>query len=204
MITLEAPTWFEPANALVRNSNIRPSVLRCQKRSARTKRCCPIILPSNRFPPSTQTRSAPDSWVRNMPPPPSFHPAALSAPRNSPQLKVENLEPPQGLSDAQVDKRRQMWRMLQNEFLDNHPDASPLAHDTMYQRAFRMMDAGATEAFDLSQEPSRTARGIRPRSLRTKLPGCSSFGRTGRSTGRSHAGWRWTRMGHAPGQLQRG
>jgi hypothetical protein len=69
------------------------------------------------------------------------------------QLRVENLEAPHEMDASRSAKRREMWQRLQEEFMRDHPSASPLAHDTVYRRAFRMMDAGATEAFALDQEP---------------------------------------------------
>ena len=89
---------------------------------------------------------------------PEFAAAAVAA--RSPEdeqfaeLTVENLDLPRGLNAAQAEQRRELWQQLQTEFLKNNPGASPLAHDTAYRRAFRMMDSDATEAFDLSREPA--------------------------------------------------
>jgi len=70
------------------------------------------------------------------------------------QLGVDDLTPPASVTRAQSDARLDLWRGLQNEFLSRHAAPSPIAHDTVYQRALRMMRSSAAEAFDLSQEPS--------------------------------------------------
>jgi hypothetical protein len=91
---------------------------------------------------------------------PKYAAAAVSAsgrPRGEDEfakLTVDNLVNPSGIADGRAKKRRALWQQLQEEFLQNHPSASPLAHDTVYRRAFRMMDAGASEAFELESEPA--------------------------------------------------
>jgi hypothetical protein len=91
---------------------------------------------------------------------PKHAPASVSAsgrPRGEDEfakLTVDNLSNPPGIAGSRAKRRRELWRQLQEEFLQNHPSASPLAHDTVYQRAFRMMDAGAAEAFELDSEPT--------------------------------------------------
>lgn len=71
------------------------------------------------------------------------------------QLQVDDLHPPEGISDAQVAGRHELWDALQKQFLKDHPSASPLAHDTVYRRAQRLMNSKAASAFDLSQEPEQ-------------------------------------------------
>ncbi len=87
---------------------------------------------------------------------PEYAAAAVSAREPEPgafaELTVENLGLPPGLDASNADARREVWQALQAEFIKLHPGASPLAHDTAYRRAFRMMDSEATAAFDLSQE----------------------------------------------------
>ena len=68
------------------------------------------------------------------------------------KLTVDNLSNPEWIDTSRAGKRRALWEQLQQEFVNNHPSASPLAHDTVYRRAFRMMDAGASEAFELDSE----------------------------------------------------
>jgi hypothetical protein len=76
------------------------------------------------------------------------------APEGFARLRVDNLSLPEGVDADRDAQRRQMWDELQRSFLREHPDAAPLAHDTVYRRAFRMIDSrAATEAFELSDEP---------------------------------------------------
>jgi arylsulfatase A-like enzyme len=52
----------------------------------------------------------------------------------------------------QLARRRRLWEAMQHGFLDGHPVANAVAHDTVYRRAMGMMDNKAGEAFDLSLE----------------------------------------------------
>jgi hypothetical protein len=70
------------------------------------------------------------------------------------QLGVDDLRLPGNVSQAQAEGRLGLWRTLQGSFLARHRAASPLAHDTVYQRAIRMMGSDTTKAFDLSGEPN--------------------------------------------------
>ena len=69
------------------------------------------------------------------------------------QLNFENLAPTSNISVARQRSRRQLWQQLQDDFSQRHATSSAQAHEVLYQRAFRMMDSNAAEAFDLSQEP---------------------------------------------------
>jgi hypothetical protein len=69
------------------------------------------------------------------------------------QLRVDDLRMPGGVELAQADARLGLWQTLQGNFLARHRTASPLAHDTVYQRAVRMMRSDAARAFDLDDEP---------------------------------------------------
>lgn len=67
-------------------------------------------------------------------------------------LGVDDLQPLGRVDQAQADGRLELWRTLQTGFLADHHTASPLAHDTVYQRAVRMMRSEAAQAFDLTKE----------------------------------------------------
>ena len=54
----------------------------------------------------------------------------------------------------QEDARLELWDTLQKGFLKSHPSSSPIAQNTVYQRAIRMMRSEAAKAFDLSEEPT--------------------------------------------------
>jgi hypothetical protein len=71
------------------------------------------------------------------------------------QLGVDDLRTPGNVTPAQADARLDLWRTLQGSFLARHRSASPLAHDTVYQRAIRMMRSETAKAFDLSEEPAK-------------------------------------------------
>ena len=67
-------------------------------------------------------------------------------------LGVNYLSPADDVDAQQLARRRDLWETMQRGFLDGHPTANALAHDTVYRRAMGMMDNKAGEAFDLSQE----------------------------------------------------
>lgn len=69
------------------------------------------------------------------------------------ELGVDDLLPPGRISQAQAAGRLELFRTLQSNFVSRHRTASALAHQTVYQRAERMMASDAAKAFDLSQEP---------------------------------------------------
>ena len=69
------------------------------------------------------------------------------------KLPVDDLEPPPSVSREQFVSRVDLWRSLEDRFLASHRSAAPLAHDTVYRRAFKLMNSNASQAFDLSQEP---------------------------------------------------
>ncbi len=70
-------------------------------------------------------------------------------------MGVDDLHPPAGLAPSRSEGRLALWRSLQTDFVASHRSASPLAHETVYQRAVRMMHSEAAKAFDLSAEPDQ-------------------------------------------------
>jgi Protein of unknown function (DUF1501) len=72
-----------------------------------------------------------------------------------PELTVDAIKPPNGVSDAQAEHRLEMWKVLEDGFLNNHASASPGAHRTVYDNALRMIHSDASAAFDLSKEPAK-------------------------------------------------
>ena len=86
----------------------------------------------------------------------SFQPdAAGAAAAGYAELKVDDLTPPVGVAKEQFEGRLELWRTLQSRFLATHRTASPVAHDTVYQRAVKLMNSGAAKAFDLTEEPDK-------------------------------------------------
>lgn len=70
------------------------------------------------------------------------------------ELPVDDLRPPARIKPARFASRVDLWRGLQDRFLAEHPTSSPLAHDTIYRRALKLMDSQIADAFDLSGEPT--------------------------------------------------
>jgi hypothetical protein len=81
-------------------------------------------------------------------------PANPGQPEEYAPLRVDDLAPPPRIKPAQFAGRVELWRGLQDRFLASHRSASPIAHDTIYRRALKLMDSGISQAFDLSQEPA--------------------------------------------------
>jgi hypothetical protein len=73
------------------------------------------------------------------------------------QLRLDNLKLPQQIDTARSDRRLELWRSLQNGFLESRPGGSAQAHQLVYDRAVRLMRSQAATAFDLEQE-STTVR----------------------------------------------
>jgi hypothetical protein len=72
-----------------------------------------------------------------------------------PELTVDAIKPPSGVSDDQAGHRLELWKVLEDGFLNNHASASPNAHRTVYDNALRMIHSEAAAAFDLSKEPAK-------------------------------------------------
>ena len=71
------------------------------------------------------------------------------------RLGVDDLAPPGGVSKTQAASRLDIWQSLQDDFVSRHRTASAIAHQTVYQRAVRMMKSEAAKAFDLDDEPEK-------------------------------------------------
>ena len=72
-----------------------------------------------------------------------------------PELTVDAIKPPAGVSNDQAGHRLELWKVLEDGFLNNHASASPHAHRTVYDNALRMIHSEAAAAFDLSKEPAK-------------------------------------------------
>jgi hypothetical protein len=66
------------------------------------------------------------------------------------ELKVDDLTPV--VDRNQFTGRVGLWREFESQFVSNHRGPSPTAHQTVYERALKLMDSSAAKAFDLSQE----------------------------------------------------
>ena len=67
-------------------------------------------------------------------------------------LGVDNLAPPHNLSSAKLQNRSVLLRSLNNDFAARQPDLVSSSHRIAYERAERLMDPNAANAFDLTQE----------------------------------------------------
>lgn len=70
-------------------------------------------------------------------------------------LGVDDLQNPT-IDPAQAQARVEIWNLLQGGFLQTHASGSAVTHNTVHERAMRMMRGKAAAAFDLSQEPETT------------------------------------------------
>ncbi|MFG0332097.1 MAG: DUF1501 domain-containing protein [Maioricimonas sp. JB049] len=69
-----------------------------------------------------------------------------------PELKVQSLERAAGITDGRMDKRLELWRSLQADFLATRAGAAK-THNMVYQGAVQLMNSSDAKAFDLSEEP---------------------------------------------------
>ncbi len=83
----------------------------------------------------------------------SAKPAAAAS--GYPELTVDAIRPPSGISEKQAGHRLELWKVLEDGFLNNHASTSPNAHRTVYDNALRMIHSEAAAAFDLSKEPAK-------------------------------------------------
>ena len=72
---------------------------------------------------------------------------------NNPNGKIANLEPPKEVSSMRMDRRVEMLRLTENNFLPNHGQ-SALDHKAVYAKTLRMMKSRYTKAFRLDDEPA--------------------------------------------------
>lgn len=70
------------------------------------------------------------------------------------ELGVDDLTNPD-VSRKQEDARLDLWSTLQSNFLKTHHTSAPIAQNTVYQRAVRLMRSESAKAFDLNEEPDQ-------------------------------------------------
>src|SRR5262245_16014531 len=64
-------------------------------------------------------------------------PKPAAAVSGYPELTVDAIKPPAGVSASQAERRLDMWKVLEDSFLTGHTSASPHAHRTVYDNALR-------------------------------------------------------------------
>src|SRR5438876_1157949 len=67
-------------------------------------------------------------------------------------LRVQDLTPPEGVSQAQHDARINLLIDMERDFVSRNPGLSPQSHATAYDRAVRLMRTAASTAFNLEDE----------------------------------------------------
>lgn len=70
-------------------------------------------------------------------------------------LRVQDLTPPEGVSNNQSNARINLLAEMEQDFVSRNPGLSPQSHQTAYDRAVRLMRTSASTAFNLEDEPSR-------------------------------------------------
>jgi hypothetical protein len=68
-------------------------------------------------------------------------------------LRVQDLQPPADVSNAQLDARIALLEGMERDFVARHPGLSPQSHQNAYDRAVRLMRTAASAAFNLDEEP---------------------------------------------------
>jgi uncharacterized protein (DUF1501 family) len=72
------------------------------------------------------------------------------------ELRVDDLALPAGVAASQQAGRLDLWRAVEDRFVAEHRLASPLAHQTAYNRAVSLMSSDVAKAFDLAKEEDKT------------------------------------------------
>jgi hypothetical protein len=74
------------------------------------------------------------------------------------ELTVDAIKPQGTVTQQQSARRLELWKALEDGFLNKHASASPQAHKTVYDNALRMIHSEAASAFDLSQESEKVRK----------------------------------------------
>ena len=88
-----------------------------------------------------------------------------------PELKVQSLERQAGIDDARMNKRLDLWKGLQADFLGTNRGTAAVTHNSVYAGAVQLMNSQDAKAFDLSKEPEKLREEYgRSRGLRSGMP----------------------------------
>ena len=72
---------------------------------------------------------------------------------NNPNAKIANLEPPKDVAGLRMERRVEMLRLTENNFLPGHGQAAA-DHKAVYAKTLRMMKSRYAQAFRLDDEPA--------------------------------------------------
>ncbi len=70
-------------------------------------------------------------------------------------LQVADLQPASAIASSRQAERIELWRSLGQSFVATRPDVPAESHRAAYERAVRLMNRDAAQAFDLTQEPDK-------------------------------------------------
>jgi hypothetical protein len=70
-----------------------------------------------------------------------------------PELKVQSLERLPGINEARMNKRLDLWKGLQSDFLAANRGNAAQTHNTVYAGAVQLMHSQDAKAFNLADEP---------------------------------------------------
>ena len=73
-----------------------------------------------------------------------------------PQLRVQNLSLPSGVTPETAAERLALLNQLENRFLGEHPGAAVDGHRSAYSKSVRLLSPAANAAFDLTRESPAT------------------------------------------------
>ena len=69
-----------------------------------------------------------------------------------PELRVQSMERAADITEARFNKRLEIWKRLQTDFLATRAEGAPKTHNTVYEGAVRLMDSEDANAFNLAEE----------------------------------------------------
>ena len=72
-----------------------------------------------------------------------------------PELKVQSLERLAGIDEARMNKRLDLWKGLQSDFLSANRGNAAITHNSVYGGAVDLMNSRDAKAFDLTTEPEK-------------------------------------------------
>ncbi|MEK6258640.1 MAG: DUF1501 domain-containing protein [Planctomycetota bacterium] len=72
-----------------------------------------------------------------------------------PELKVQSLDRLAGISDTRMNKRLNLWKGLQADFLAANRGNAAITHNSVYAGAVDLMNSQDAKAFDLASEPEK-------------------------------------------------
>ncbi|MEZ6125237.1 MAG: DUF1501 domain-containing protein [Planctomycetaceae bacterium] len=70
-----------------------------------------------------------------------------------PELKVQGMSRSEAVTEDRMNRRLQMWKGLQSEFLASHSGGAVRTHNMIYEGAVQLMNSKDALAFDLTKEP---------------------------------------------------